>query len=85
VPIERSSWIALRIFPSSHTNPVFVIVNDKPIRPSKRSVQWCLDSVDQCWSQKAPRISAGERDEAQRAYDVARNRYRQIVSESDID
>jgi hypothetical protein len=26
LPLERSSWVALRIFPSSHTNPVFVIV-----------------------------------------------------------
>ena len=25
--IDRSSWVALRIFPSSHTNPVFVIVD----------------------------------------------------------
>ena len=26
VPIARSSWIALRILPSSHTNPIFVLV-----------------------------------------------------------
>ena len=25
VPIKKSSWVALRIYPSSHTNPVFVI------------------------------------------------------------
>ena len=25
VPIEKSSWVALRIYPSSHTNPVFVL------------------------------------------------------------
>jgi hypothetical protein len=32
LPIERSSWVALRILPSSHTNPIFVKVADKPIR-----------------------------------------------------
>ena len=33
---EQSSWVALRIFPSSHTNPVFVEVDGKPIRASKQ-------------------------------------------------
>lgn len=85
IPIERSSWIAVRILGTAHTNPIFIRVGGRPIRASKRSAEWCLKAVDQCWSQKAPRISARERDEAQRAYDVARTRYRQIVSESDID
>jgi hypothetical protein len=26
VPVDRSSWIAARILPSSHTNPIFAIV-----------------------------------------------------------
>ena len=29
--IRRSSWVALRIYPSCHTNPVFVLVDKKPI------------------------------------------------------
>ena len=37
IPIDRSSWVALRIFPSSHTNPVFVVVDGKPVRASRRS------------------------------------------------
>ena len=32
VPIKQSSWVALRILASSHTNPVFVLVDGKPIR-----------------------------------------------------
>ena len=59
VPVDRSSWIAARILPAAHTNPVFAIVGGKPIRASRRSAQWCLDSVNQCWTQKSPRISAG--------------------------
>ena len=35
VPIKKSSWVALRIYPSSHTNPVFVSVGGKPIRASQ--------------------------------------------------
>ena len=31
-----SSWVALRIFAAAHTNPVFVEVDDKPIRASRR-------------------------------------------------
>ena len=38
VDIEQSSWLALRIFPSSHTNPVFVHVGKKPIRASRKSI-----------------------------------------------
>src|SRR5262245_30012005 len=85
IPIERSSWIALRILGSAHTNPIFIRVDDRPIRASKQSAEWCLKGVDQCWSQKMPRINPAERERAQRAYDFARNRYRQILSESDAD
>src|SRR5258708_38628404 len=30
--IAKSSWLALRIMPSSHTNPIFIILNNQPIR-----------------------------------------------------
>jgi hypothetical protein len=83
VPLERSSWVALRILPSSHTNPVFISVGDKPIRASRRSAEWCLKSVDQCWSQKLGRISAKEREEAAKAYEHAREVYRRILAESE--
>ncbi len=83
--IERSSWVALRIPVSSHTTPIFVIVGDKPVRASRRSAEWCLKAVDQCWSQKAPRIAAKERDEAAKAYEHARQAYRRILAESEID
>ena len=85
IPIQRSSWIALRILGSAHTNPIFVLVGDRPIRASKKSAEWCLKGVDQCWSQKSPRISPVERPIAERAYDHARQRYRRILSESDTD
>ena len=82
VPIEQSSWVALRIYPSSHTNPVFVTVDGKPIRASKASAEWCLKGVDQCWLKKEPLIRAEEREEAAKAYEVAREAYRKILSET---
>ena len=78
----RSSWIAVRIFPSSHTNPIFVTVDGKPIRPSKRSAQWCLDAVDVCWKSKEQQTREEERDEAEAAYDVARQAYAKILVEA---
>jgi hypothetical protein len=83
--VERSSWVALRIMGSAHTNPIFVIVDGRPIRASRKSAEWCLQAVDQCWSQKMRAIRSREREAAQRAYEHARVRYRQIVSESDVE
>jgi len=52
VPVKESSWIAARTLPAAHTNPVFVLVGDKPVRASKTSAEWCLNAVNQCWTQK---------------------------------
>lgn len=85
VPIERSSWVALRLYPSAHTNPVFVIVGGQPIRASRRSAEWCLRGVDQCWKEKQQFYAAAEKEEAARAYDHARGVYRRILQESEVD
>jgi len=82
VPLEKSSWVALRIEASSHTNPVFVLVGDQPIHPSKRSAEWCLAGVERCWSQKERFIAEAEMEDAIAAYDHAREVYRRIVAES---
>jgi hypothetical protein len=84
VPIERSSWVALRILPSGHTNPIFVHVGGKPVRASKRSAQWCLDSIDALWREKSVQISASELKDAEAAYEHARVVYRKIASECEI-
>jgi hypothetical protein len=82
VSLERSSWVALRILPSSHSNPIFVVVGDRPIRASRASVEWCLKSVDRLWSQKSPQIKASERGDAAAAYEHARQVYRQRLAET---
>jgi hypothetical protein len=83
VPVTSSSWIAARILPSSHTNPIFLIVNGKPMRPLRASAEWCLAAVDQCWTQKAHKISPGELGDARQAYDHAREVYRKLIAASD--
>ena len=85
VPIKKSSWVAMRVYPSSHTNPVFITVGGKPIRASKKSAEWCLKSVDQCWSKKESAIRPAEKEEARKAYEVARDAYRKILAESNGD
>jgi hypothetical protein len=85
VPIKQSSWVALRVFPSSHTNPVFVVVDGKPIRASKRSADWCLKAIDRCWEKKVGNIREKERPDAKAAYDKAREEYRRILAESMVD
>lgn len=78
--IERSSWVALRILPSSHTNPIWVKVGDSPLKPDRRSVEWCLQGVDQCWSQKQKHIREAEMKDAEAAYDHAREAYRKLLA-----
>jgi len=80
-----SSWVAVRILPSSHTNPVFVEVDGKPIRASKRSAQWCLKAVDVCWNSKKRLIRDHEKEAAAAAFEDARKAYRKILTESHED
>jgi hypothetical protein len=85
IPIEHSSWVAMRILPSSHTNPVFIQVDGKPIRASRRSIEWCLKSVDQCWSQKKSMIDADELEGAEKDYAHARATYKSRLAECQVD
>ena len=82
VPLERSSWVALRIFPSSHSNPIFVLVDGKPIR-ERKSIEWCLKGVDQCWSQKKRTYQQSEMEDAVAAYEHAREVYKQRLGEAE--
>ena len=75
IEIKSSSWVALRILGSSHTNPIWVTVGNQPVRASKKSAEWCLASVDQCWSQKQRFIKADEMEQAKADYQHARDVY----------
>jgi hypothetical protein len=80
--IEKSSWVAIRILAASHTNPVFIEVAGKPIRASKRSLEWCLAGVDVCWKQKEKTYRPNELDQARADYDHARKVYQARLAEA---
>jgi hypothetical protein len=82
IPLERSSWIALRQFPQLHTNPVNVLVAAQPIRASRSSALWCLETIQQLSRNRLTRIAPAERDEAERTFQHALDRYRQIAREA---
>lgn len=79
--IEQSSWLAVRIKYSAHTNPIFVEIADKPVRVRK-SAEWCRASVDQCWEQKHSRFKVEELEEAKAGYQHARQVYDRIIADS---
>ncbi len=81
--IARSSWVAVRQFPQLHTNPVNVIVADKPIRASRQSAQWCAACIEQLWRLRENNISPAEREEARRTFDAAKEIYRKIATEAE--
>jgi hypothetical protein len=81
IPIDKSSWVAIREFPQLHTNPVNVIVAGRPVRASKSSARWCSETIKLLWRNRERNISAPERDEAKRTFDRAVVRYEQIAAE----
>jgi hypothetical protein len=84
-PIKFSSWVALRVPYSCHTNPVFVLVDGKPVRASKRSAQWCRAAVDRCWDMKKPNIREADQAAAEAAYNAARAAYDTIITECAVE
>ena len=82
IPIAKSSWVAVRHFPSLHTNPVNVLVAGKPIRASKQSVQWCLGVIDRLWTARNATIADGERADAEKTFQKAIEIYRKMLEET---
>ena len=83
--VAHSGWVAVRAFPYAHTNPVWTLVGGKPVRASRRSAEWCLRGVDQCWEQKRASYRPQEQADAEAAYAHARATYRRIRAESVAD
>ncbi len=79
--IKQSSWVAVRCFPHAHTNPIFVLVGEKPIRANRASVEWCLQGVEQCWKMKKGTYKKEELEQAEKDYEHARKAYQKILEE----
>jgi hypothetical protein len=87
LPVERSSWVAIRQFPQLHTNPVTVRVGGKPIRASRASAKWCVGVIEQLWRvrgnpETGPRIAEAERPQAEKTFRKAIAMYQQIAAEA---
>jgi len=82
VEIKQSSWIALRHFPQFHTNPVTVTIDEMPIRVSRKSAQWCIESINKLWKNRHHSIADDERKQAATAYQKAREYYQSVIEES---
>ncbi len=80
--IPWSSWVAVRILPSVHTNPIFVHVAGQPIRHPSGSAKWCRDAVEVCWKSKSQQIRPAEHDAAKAAYDQAQAFYEKVEREA---
>ncbi len=79
--INQSGWMAIRHFPQMHTNPVRILVNEKPIRASRASAIWCAESIRLLWRNRSSFISASERTEALESYERAVKQYLKIAQE----
>jgi hypothetical protein len=80
VEVEESGWMALRVLPSSHTNPIFISIGGKRMRSSRQSAAWCLEAVNQCWTQKVLQIAGPEIPAATQAFEHARETYKKLLS-----
>jgi hypothetical protein len=85
VQIDQSAWVALRQFPQLHTNPVNVLVCGKPIRASRSSALWCIETIEQLWRTRQGAIAEAERGEARRTFDEAVEKFRGIAREASND
>lgn len=81
IPIEQSSWVAIRQFPQLHTNPVDVIVGEQPIRASADSARWCTAMIEKLWINRHAKIREDERAAAEASYKRAIAYYQSIVDE----
>ncbi|MEP7110765.1 MAG: CehA/McbA family metallohydrolase, partial [Ferruginibacter sp.] len=79
---SKSVWVALRILGSSHSNPIFVIVDGKQII-EKRSAEWCLATLERTWKLREPNIRPEEKREAIIAYSGARSFYTNLMNSTE--
>ncbi len=83
IPMNQSSWVAVRQFPQLHSNPVNVIIAGKPIRAARDSARWCVEMTELLWKNRQGNIAADERGEAKLAFDRAIEVLKRIEAESE--
>jgi hypothetical protein len=81
-PIMQSAPVAASSREAASSVCISWRLGDKPVRASKRSAEWCIKAVEQCWSQKGKGILSSERATAKKACDEAESIYERILSEA---
>jgi hypothetical protein len=82
VPIAESSWVALRIMGAAHTNPVFVLINNTPVRGSRASVEWSIRSLVETYEARSASWSGYDAQHVRAAYEYAYTVYEKILAET---
>jgi hypothetical protein len=82
LPLQQSSWVAMRIKGAAHSNPVFVLVDNMPVRASKASVDWILRSLLEVYQTASMRWSPSQSASARSAYEYSYSVYQKILSET---
>ncbi|MGC6442788.1 MAG: CehA/McbA family metallohydrolase [Rubripirellula sp.] len=80
--ITKSCWVAMRVFPNAHTNPIYITVEDEPILGPAESIRWCQAGVEQCWKSKQNMYAIDEQADARSAYEHARRVYADLLQRS---
>lgn len=82
IPVERSSWLAIRIMGAAHSNPVFVTVDSQPVRASRGSAEWSMRELARDFESKQASWPEADLPQARAAYDFAYAVYTKIMAES---
>jgi hypothetical protein len=82
LPIQQSSWVAIRIKGAAHTNPVFVLIDNMPVRGSRASVEWNMRSLLEAYEAANPRWTEKESANAHAAYGYSYAVYQKILAET---
>jgi hypothetical protein len=82
LPIQQSSWIAIRIKGAAHTNPVFVLVDNMPVRASRASVEWIMRSLLEAYEAANPTWTEKDSANARAAYGYSYAVYQKILAET---
>lgn len=80
IPVAKSSWVALRLMGAGHSNPVFVMVDNQPIQPSRSSVEWSQRALQQAYETQSVKWTEAEAAEASAAFRYAFARYDSILA-----
>lgn len=78
---DQSCWVAARVFPNAHTNPIWITVDNKPVQV-RESAEWCLVSLEQCWREKQRTYAPDEQAQAKLDYEHARKFYLKVINDA---